>query len=427
MRKIILLVKNLNLKNDAMGKLYNMSVSFLEGYVYSLSGMDYSGRDIFLNIISGEESHKMYEGSFYINDKCTNSVKELKDSLYTFSLNNETIKNWTVYEYICLREGKWLLNRKNNDEMRKKVVESLCDFGLEILEDTKIGQLSEFKKYQIELVRAKILNRKIIIIKDEFEGMKNEEIKEFSGWLKANIKNDMTVILNTYSKLASYECADIFICFKKGCIIKMCKKNGLKNIDELDDFVVGNSMNEKINNLNVLNNSRLKIGTDEIYSIKGNILGRGIENLSFSKGKIYSFIISSHRHRYKFFKHISGIDNKNIKYFIDRYEQKVAKLQDLIDKKIISADKIGDKDYLAENMSVEDNLLLPSLNKISSLNYITSKQELGKSVFEELKSMNIKNRSCKATGYESKNLYIIGEVDYFQAKSIYYIRTFCTL
>lgn len=390
MKKIILQVKNLNIKNAVTGKLYNVSTIFFESYIYSLSGLDYSGRDIFLNILKGDVSEKTYEGSFIINGHCVNNTQDLKDNIYTFSLHNKAINDWTVAEYIGLREGNWLLSRKNREDMTKKVGESLNKFGLSVSGDEKIGTLSELKRYQIEIVRADLLNGKIIIIEDDFENMKYEDIKIFSEWLKSNSQNRMTVILNTYSKIASYECADIFICFKKGCIVKMCSKDSISNIDDLDIFVIGNSMNKKINNLKgEYSYNGLKNGTDEVYSITGNIFTGNNKTYSFSKGKIYSLIIPSHIYRYNFFEIISGIKPGDIRYFIDRYEQKIRTIQDLINKKIIAVDKIGDKDSLVENMSVEDNLLLPSLNKISSFNYLVNQEELGKAVFKELKSKGI--------------------------------------
>ena len=58
-------------------------------------------------------------------------------------------------------------------------------------------------------------------------------------------------------------------------------------------------------------------------------------------------------------------------------------------KKIISVDGIGERDFLAENMSIEDNLILPSLNKISNINYLINQYELKRVIFEELKSKDI--------------------------------------
>lgn len=385
MKKILLQIKNLNLKNDTVGKLYNISISFFEGNIYSLSGLDYSGRDAFLNIIKGNTDEKMYEGSFFIDNKCVNSIK---DSIYIFSLHNETVKDWTVSEYIALREGKWFLNKKNKENMTKKVRRSLEKHGLGISGEEKIGSLRGLQRYQIELVRADVLHKKIIIIEDEFECVKYADINILSKWLKTNIKKDMTIILSTYSKNVSYECADIFVCFKKGCIVKLCKKDDIKKIEELDVFVVGNSMNEKISSLKgTYSYSRLKNRTDEIYSVSGNLFGN--ETFSFARGKIYSLIISLHSYRYKFFEAISGIKHKDVRYFIDRYEQKIRTAKDLSDKKIIAASGIGESDSLAENMSVEDNLLLPSLNKLSPINYIINQDEIKQTVFEELKTKNI--------------------------------------
>ena len=389
MMKILFQVKNLSLKKESMGKLYNASISFFGGMIYSLAGLDYSGRDIFLKIIKGNIDEKKYEGLFFIDNKVLNSAKKLKEYIYIFSLQNKIIDDWTVAEYISLREGKWFLSKHNLRNMTTSIEAVLEDFGLDISGSKKVGELCVLTRYQIEFIRAIILNKKIVIIEDEFTNMKYEYIELFSKWLKTNMKEDMTIILNTYSQIASYKCSDIFVCFKKGCIVKVCRKDSIEGIDKLYNFIVGSTMNEKISSLSSVYTYNRLHSNDEVYSVSGNFFGKNIETYSFSKGKVYSFIIEDQNNRYKFFEAISGVNNRDKKYFIERYYQKVIRVQDLIEKKIISVDGIGERDFLAENMSIEDNLLLPSLNKISNLNYLINQYELKRVIFEELKSKDI--------------------------------------
>lgn len=389
MMKILFQVKNLSLKKESMGKLYNASISFFGGMIYSLAGLDYSGRDIFLKIIKGNIDEKKYEGVFFVDNKLLNSAKKIKEYIYIFSLQNKIIDDWTVAEYIYLREGKWFLSKNNLRNMIKRIEVVLGDFGLDISGSKKVGELGVLTRYQIEFIRAIILNKKIIIIEDEFTNMKYEYIELFSKWLKSNLKEDMTIILNTYSQIASYKCSDIFVCFKKGCIVKICRKDSIGGIDKLYNFIVGSTMNEKISSLSSGYTYNRLHSNDEVYSVSGNFFGKNIETYSFAKGKIYSFIIEDHNNRYRFFEAISGADNKDKKYFIERYYQEVIHVQDLIVKKIISVDGIGERDFLAENMSIEDNLILPSLNKISNINYLINQYELKRVIFEELKSKDI--------------------------------------
>ena len=389
MMKILFQVKNLSLKKESMGKLYNASISFFGGMIYSLAGLDYSGRDIFLKIIKGNIDEKKYEGVFFVDNKLLNSAKKIKEYIYIFSLQNKIIDDWTVAEYIYLREGKWFLSKNNLRNMIKRIEVVLGDFGLDISGSKKVGELGVLTRYQIEFIRAIILNKKIIIIDDEFTNMKYEYIELFSKWLKTNMKEDMTIILNTYSQIASYKCSDIFVCFKKGCIVKVCRKDSIEGIDKLYNFIVGSTMNEKISSLSSVYTYNRLHSNDEVYSVSGNFFGKNIETYSFSKGKVYSFIIEDHNNRYRFFEAISGADNKDKKYFIERYYQEVIHVQDLIVKKIISVDGIGERDFLAENMSIEDNLLFPSLNKISNLNYLINQYELKRVIFEELKYKDI--------------------------------------
>jgi len=206
--KILFQAKNLSLRKESNGKLCGASISFFGGMIYSLAGLDYSGRDIFLKIIKGNIDDKKYEGLFFIDNKVLNSAKKLKEYIYIFSLQNKIIDDWTVAEYIYLREGKWFLSKNNLRNMIKRIEAVLEDFGLDISGSKKVGELGVLTRYQIEFIRAIILNKKIVIIEDEFTNMKYEYIELFSKWLKTNMKEDMTIILNTYSQIASYKCSD---------------------------------------------------------------------------------------------------------------------------------------------------------------------------------------------------------------------------
>ena len=65
------------------------------------------------------------------------------------------------------------------------------------------------------------------------------------------------------------------------------------------------------------------------------------------------------------------------------------RVQDLSAKKIITVDGIGEGYFLAENMSIEDNLILPSLNKISNFNYLMNQYEIKKVILEGLRAKDI--------------------------------------
>ena len=85
--------------------------------------------------------------------------------------------------------------------MTKRIEAVLEDFGLDISGSKKVRELGVLTRYQIEFIRAIILNKKIVIIEDEFTNMKYEYIELFSKWLKTNMLVVMWIILNTYSQI----------------------------------------------------------------------------------------------------------------------------------------------------------------------------------------------------------------------------------
>lgn len=103
--------------------------------------------------------------------------------------------------------------------------------------------------------------------------------------------------------------------------------------------------------------------------------------LSFCKGEVTCFISANQRRKESLFALLSGraYPDRTI-YRVGDWSCRKPHMHQLISKRVISVDDLGSGRGLFLNLSARENLLLPSLSKISSLDYIFHSAALGEQV-----------------------------------------------
>ena len=110
-----------------------------------------------------------------------------------------------------------------------------------------------------------------------------------------------------------------------------------------------------------------------VYRVKGFVFQKEQRrDFAFAKGKVASFLILDGKEKERFFMALSGrIPEEDIEYVVDGRRYRSVSPDFLVRHKIVSVKSMGGQDEIFTKMSVEENLLLPSLYKISSLEYIS--------------------------------------------------------
>lgn len=373
MEKIALKINDLSLKSENMGKLVHISLLILEGEVTALGGLIGSGKELLLEILAGKKEISSKECSIFLGGDKIYDFLQMKEKIHLIAMKSPVMQEWTVAEYISMQNTGWYLSRKAKKQMQENAKVAFDEVKIPIDVNRKMIDLSEVERRSVELVRARKEKRKIVLLEDECEGMSEEEIETYSENIKRVIGNDMSVILLCNDRRAVQSLADTFYIFRKGRIVKKWRKSEVSNsYDDISAYVLGNTIGERKKYLDTYNRKAYE-RKELVYAVKGWENGEKKHEYFFRRGEVSVFSISNNEERYDFFMRLSGRNIKPGEYYNLRgYWEERPKYQDFLNKKIVSFKKNGVDYELLEEMSVGDNLLLPSIRKIPAISYMMS-------------------------------------------------------
>lgn len=383
MKKEILRIHNFNKVHSGAIKLINISMSLIEGESIGFLGLVNSGKNLLVDILC--EGQNTNQTGFYIGRKEITNMAEIKKIVYRIMSSNYLIDNWTVAEYISLDPSSFILGIDRPKKLAIETESLLQQLALNINVNSKLKDLSELEKRLIDLVKAYSEEKKILVIEDEFEGCSTQDIKQFKEVLNRVIHSKMVVIINSHSNNVSYILSDKYMIFKKGHIVKKCRKEYIKSDNHLEKFLVGTTITQKKQTFNRYKNRQSY--TKQInYTIKS-IKSKENYDFNFNKSEVVTMLILDVKVKKEIFNLLSGryID-KNITIYLEEKECKFTDITDFVKNKIVSIADMGGEDELLLSMSVGDNLLIASLDKISSLHYMLLKQKMLNMLEKEVKN-----------------------------------------
>ncbi len=362
-----------------MGKLSHVSFLILEGKVTALVGLMGSGKELLLEILAGKKEISSRECCIFLGDDKVYDFLQMKEKIYLIAMKAPVMQEWTVAEYISMRNTGWYLSKKAKKRMQENAKEAFDEVKIQIDVNRKMTDLSEVERRSVELVRARKEKRKIILLEDECEGMSKEEIEVYSENIKKIIGDDISVILLCNDRRAVQILADTFYIFRKGRIVKKWKKTEKSDsYDDISAYVLGNTIGERKKYLDDYNRKAYE-RKELVYAVKGLKIGEKKYEYVFRRGEVSVFVIPNNEERYDFFLSVSGRNAKPGEYYNLRGQwEERPKYQDFLDKKIVSFRKNGADYELLEEMSVGDNLVLPSLRKIPGISYMLSGNKINR-------------------------------------------------
>ena len=332
-------------------KLNNISCCFLGGEITGLLGLTSSGKDMFVRLISGEFESVNLMDKVRIAGRPVSRSLRLADQVYCMRERNYIISDWTGEEYIAL-VGRGTLSGKRKTGLLVEEARSLlkaCDRNISL--NTKLRNMPEFDKRVLDMVKARVLQKKVLIIEEEFSLLSGMEIVRLGRLLKELLSEDMTAIVNSHSDFVSSALGEKFILFYRGQIIKKFRKTSSWNIREWKRYVAEEGE-----------------GEDSAFRHEGKAIIREetrIENIHPIPGKVISVITIDNRKKEAVYSHMQG----------------------LAYKKRACIHHLGSRKEIFLNMSVEDNLILPSLYKLFGYEYIFHAREMEGVFSEELASL----------------------------------------
>ncbi|WHH60508.1 sugar ABC transporter ATP-binding protein [Petroclostridium sp. X23] len=342
--------------------LNNVNMNVLQGEVLALVGANGAGKTSLMKILAGiytKDSGKVYFNEKEVELNVPSDSQKLGISVIHQELN--LIRNLSVAENIFLGNKKYckpfFISKK---EMYKEAEKYLLEVGLNIDPTMYVDRLSVVQKQLVGIARSLATNLSLIIMDESTSSMSEKEtciLREIIIKLKSE---GISVIFISHQLNEALQIADRIMVLRDGVSIGTylraeCSEEMLISLMVGSDFEkkagkLSNSIGEKI--LQVENISTEELLKDvSFYLRKGEILG--FTGLMGSGGTELMKVI------FGAMKKNSGIINMKGK------EIDIRTPIDAIKNKIGMVPEDRNLEGLILNMSMNENITLPSLRKIS--------------------------------------------------------------
>lgn len=391
MKKEILRINNLSMNPGRMRSLENITLCILGGEMVGFLGLSYSGKDLTVKILSGDTQEELRRHHIYIGGRRISGNGELTGAVYRIAASNYIIDDWTVAEYVGLVDSGWfqlMWKKRRLEEQVRKFFEEI-EVGISV--SKKMKELSELEKRVVDVAKAKWNKKKLLIVEDEFEGMRPEDIKELGKVVKRLIAGDMGVIINSHSDIVLSLLSEKYVIFKKGRIVKKCRKDYIKNGLHLEKFLLGGGVISRKKGLDSYMLEEQEGEGKPVYRIEGLRMSTGkVFDFNFLRGEIVTFLALDGKVKERLFMILSGRSAAPyISCVLNSRVYRAADFSDYVREKVVSVMHMGSEEEVFAGMSAGENLLIPSLRKISSFDYIANSSKIPRMLGEELRQAEV--------------------------------------
>lgn len=394
MKKEVLRIQNLSCLSPSGRSLSHVSFYLLQGEITGFLGLADSGKDTLVDILTGKEKYD--KGFVSAEGGQLAAPEEMESLVYKIVDSNYSIKDWSVAEYIGLVTNDKIMGMLRKKSLKKEIQRLFDRLRLGIDVNKKLGELGEMEKRLADVAKACFRKARLLIIEDEFEGLSEEEIQTFQKELSRLIRGRMAVIINSHSDMVTRNMADRLLIFKEGRIAKKCCAGQIQSTKYLEKLFMGSSLRSRKKTMD--NRAEELTGPKEIvYEVSPVNMGGQELRLSFHKGEIAAILAVDRKWKEDIFWILSGRVNR---HGMERLlEGKICRCEDIsgyVRNKIVSASHLGNLEELLPSMSVGENILMPSLNKLSSLECAVAEKKIARLLERDIESAGIKSRT--ATG-----------------------------
>ena len=351
---------NASVKVGGQMILRNVNISLNQGETLGIFGTFDSGKTLLLDMIAG--TVKLDDGLLFYNDKLyLNSDANPPDiKIAQISRNSSLIDGLQLWKNIFVvrnhRRKKFFLSKKIIIEELKK---HFRDFNLNLDPNQLAGTLTPIEKVIVEILKAHLLNVKIILLNDFSSDFSAYECDRLYSFMRKLKNLGISFVMNSYRISNLKMLADKISFISDGSIVKTIKNDAAKNSKNVDRVLSAIFPYE-------LNHPKISTENEGVV-FQAEDMDIGLkENLSFNlkKGEIVAFI-DPYRKSLNLLEKRLRICDKESKFLLNG--KQIYKFG--WDKKIIFMD-FSEKDTIFSSLSIINNLCFTNYKKISFLGII---------------------------------------------------------
>lgn len=355
-------------KNDV---LKGVDFTLNDGEIHALVGENGAGKSTLMNILSGVLSK--YKGEILIDGKEVDISDTNVSKKYGISFIHQELSDWpelTVMDNIFMnneiKNGIFLDKAK----MRKKCIELLERFDLDINPKTKVSELSVGQRQMMEIAKANLNKVNVLILDEPTSALTNNEIEKLFKLIKRLRDKNVSMIY------ISHRMEEIFSLTNKITVMRDGKSVSVMDTNKTDErevvsYMVGRDIGDFYPEMDA-EISDVKI---ELKNFNREGFFKDI-NIKAKKGEVLGISGLMGAGRTEIMRSVFGLDPKDSgEVFIDGKKIEIKNPADAIKNKIGFVTENRQEEGLILDESIRENISLLNFDKFSKNSFIDKAKE----------------------------------------------------
>lgn len=355
-------------KNDV---LKGVDFTLNDGEIHALVGENGAGKSTLMNILSGVLSKD--RGEILIDGKEVDISDTNVAKKYGISFIHQELSDWpelTVMDNIFMnneiKNGIFLDKAK----MRKKCIELLERFDLDINPKTKVSELSVGQRQMMEIAKANLNKVNVLILDEPTSALTNNEIDKLFKLIKRLRDKNVSMIY------ISHRMEEIFSLTNKITVMRDGKSVSVMDTNKTDErevvsYMVGRDIGDFYPEMDA-EISDVKI---ELKNFNREGFFKDI-NIKAKKGEVLGISGLMGAGRTEIMRSVFGLDPKDSgEVFIDGKKIEIKNPADAIKNKIGFVTENRQEEGLILDESIRENISLLNFDKFSKNSFIDKAKE----------------------------------------------------
>lgn len=353
--------------------LDNVSLKIMPGTVHALVGENGAGKSTLIKIVNGlytADSGTILLDGTPVSIRTPMQACDL--GISTIHQELSYVPDFTLEENIFLgreikNRGKLFLNKK---KMSAITQELLKKEGLNYNAKTKMRELGFADLQFIEIVKAVSYNANLVIMDEPTSALTTNEVEVLFNKIEELKSKGISVIYISHRLEEIFRIADEVTVLRDGKVVHSAPASEL-NVDKLISYMVGRDFG------NQYPDKKRTVG-DVVLEAK-NISGANgkFQNVNFyvKKGEVVGLVGLMGAGRTEVMRALFGLDKlESGAIIVNGQEVKIKNVGDAISKGIALVSEDRKREGIVPDLSVEDNIVLPSLRHYKKSCLISSKK-----------------------------------------------------
>jgi ribose transport system ATP-binding protein len=367
--------------------LDNVSLQIGRGEVVAICGENGAGKSTLMKILGGV--YQPDAGEIFIDGqpvKINGVTDSMKHGIAFIHQELNVLGNLDVAANVFLgREPKNAFGLINSKKIHADTAPFIQRLGLDVSTRTPLDNLSIAHQQMVEIAKALSLNARLIIMDEPTSSLTLMETNRLLELIRELSGQGVGIAYISHRLGEISECADRVVVLRDG------KNAGeLSEAEATHDKLVGLMVGREIKSFYVQPAGSKTPGFFKVRNASSSLHPGKRVSFDAARGEIFGFAGLVGAGRSEIAKAISGLEESPAQeIFLDGKKLSVGKPRDAIDHGIYLAPENRRTEGLIVEMSVRENISLPSLENFSSFGLINRKQER-KIAAEQVKSLNVK-------------------------------------